>query len=159
MSAVPGKRRNLWPWLPVVGLVVVIIPNVALFIVTRRVRPAMVEQHPYLASQHIDAEKARRAAFVAAGLTLDLAVRDPRHLVCRLIAPTPVAGIHDLRLHLYRPDDITGDRILDWPDATTPLEVELPKAGTWRVHVSLAAGTTEMESAVQPLDSSGAALR
>lgn len=129
---------RVWIWVPVAGIALAVVFNVALIITAHRVRPTRVEAHPYQDSALIDAEKERSAAFVRAGLVLS-ATPDDQGVALRLSAPTGTTLSGSAAIALWRPDDPELDAAITWTDVTHPAAVPLSRTGRWRVRLELPA--------------------
>ena len=134
---------NPWPWVPLVAILLTAIPNAVMIVVTHRIRPSAVEEHPYLASMHSDQDKARHAAFTDGGWALGSRTAGLQ-LTCTLTVPAGTARPEDASVALYRPDDPDLDRVVPWPDAGAPLVIHLARPGRWRLLLELRSGATAL---------------
>jgi hypothetical protein len=135
---------NIWPWLPLIVIGAAAIANGVFVVVARRVSPQKVEDRPYAASAHFDADKAAGAAFTAKGYRLEVAAPSPASL--RLGVSGGASGAAEVRL--YRPDAPSADVAVPWPDVAQPLTIALSRQGFWRLDLRLVdAGGTPLAAA------------
>ena len=131
MSARPF---NFWPWLPVIVIGAAAIANGVFIVVARRVSPQKVEDQPYAASVHFDADKAAGVAFTTKGYRLEVAAPTPTSLHLSISGGASGAG----EVRLYRPDAPSADVTVAWPDVAQPLTIALSRQGFWRLDLRLA---------------------
>ncbi len=136
MTSVPPPR-NWWPWFPVIGLIVVAVPNIVMLVASQRVRPTAVSAQPYLESQRQGDRDAERKAFAAAGLRFTTQTLAHRRVEFTLVAMPGTAAPASAELRFYRPDNAGLDRRVPWSDPSQPFTVELPRGGRWRVTLNV----------------------
>jgi nitrogen fixation protein FixH len=143
-AAPPARRSfNPWPWVTLVAILLTAIPNAVLIVTARRVRPTMVEDHPYLASMHVDADKEAAAAFSDGGWAFATGTAGLQ-LTCSLTVPAGASRPEGASVALYRPDDPDLDRVVRWLDPGSPLVIDLARPGRWRLLVTLRSGATAL---------------
>ena len=123
---------GIWPWVPFIGLVAVLIPNLTFIYIGRQLKPESVTNTAWQDDQSIDAAAAARAQFARLGLALTHHIEQGDLLLD--ISGDPAVTID--RVTLYRPNDATLDRELSWTDPTKPLRVDRIRAGMWRLTVT-----------------------
>jgi hypothetical protein len=145
------KSFNFWPWLPVIVIGAAAIANGAIIVVARRVSPQKVEDQPFAASVHFDADKAAGEAFIARGFRLAATAPDPAtlHLAISGGASGPA------EVHLYRPDAPNADHTVAWSDVAQPLSVPLSRHGVWRLDLRLTANDGQHLAAQTVIDTLG----
>ena len=148
-------RRNLWPLVPLIGLIAVLIPSVWMVIAAHQVQPTAVTSQPYLESLNYDERKAELHAFVAAGLRLETRDLGGRRVEFTVIAPPGAPAESASEVSLYRPSDPALDRRIPWSDPTHSLTIELPRHGRWRVTVNLHGADGVVRSSTAELDVGG----
>lgn len=145
---------NPWPWMPVFVIGAAAIANGAIIITAKRVSPQKVEDQPYAASIHFDADKAAGEAFTAKGYRLDVAAPDPTSL--RLaVAGAPAGAVGPGEVRLYRPDAPAADCVVAWNDITLPLTIPLSRQGLWRLDLRLTCSDGEKLAAKTAIDTLG----
>lgn len=146
-----APRASWWPWFPVVGLLAVAVPNIAMLIASYRVRPTPVSAQPYLESLRQGERSAERQAFASAGLRLTAQTIARRRIEFTLDAGSgaPPTGVE---LVFYRPDDAQLDHRVTWADPGKPLTVELPRGGRWRVTLNVRGADGMMRAVDEDLD-------
>lgn len=146
-----AKSFNFWPWLPLFVIGAAAIANGAIIVVAKRVSPQKVEEQPYAASVHFDADKAAGEAFTARGLRLAVAAPDPNTLQLSISGNASGAG----EVRLYRPDAPGADRTVVWADVAQPLTIPLTRHGVWRLDLRLSASDGERLAAKTVIDTLG----
>ncbi len=146
-----SKPFNFWPWLPLVVIGAAAIANGAIVLVAKRVSPQKVEDQPFAASVHFDADKAAGEAFTNLGLRLETTTPDTTTL--RLDIHGDARGPGEVRL--YRPDAPAADRTVAWADTGQPLTIPLSRAGVWRIDLRLAAADGTRLAAKTVIDTTG----
>jgi hypothetical protein len=146
-----AKSFNFWPWLPLFVIGAAAIANGAIIVVAKRVSPQKVEDQPYAASVHFDADKAAGEAFTARGLRLSVVTPDPNTLQLSISGNASGAG----EVRLYRPDAPGADRTVVWVDVAQPLTIPLTRHGVWRLDLRLSASDGEHLAAKTVIDTLG----
>ncbi len=144
-------RFNFWPWLPVFVIGAAVVANVAIIIAAKRVSPQKVEDQPYAASVHFDADKAAGEAFSAHGYRLDVTAPEPTRLHLALTGAASGAG----SVRLYRPDAPSADQVVPWDDVTRPLIIPLTRQGLWRIDLRMMSSTGVRLAARTVIDTLG----
>ena len=151
MSETP-RRANWWPWFPVIGLVVVTVPSIAMLVASQRVRPTPVSAQPYIDSLHQGERSAERRAFVAAGLRLTTQTLAHRRVEFTLVAMPGTTAPANAELRFYRPDNAGLDHRVAWINPHQPFTVELPRGGRWRVTLNVLGNDGVMRAKDEELD-------
>jgi hypothetical protein len=146
-----AKSFNFWPWLPLFVIGAAAIANGAIITAAKRVSPQKVEDQPYAASVHFDADKAAAEAFTARGLRLAVTAPDANTLL--LTISGGASGAADVRL--YRPDAPGADRTVAWADVAQPLTIPLTRHGVWRLDLRLSASDGARLAAKTVIDTLG----
>lgn len=130
-----------WWMPPAIGVGIVALANAVLIVTAVHVRPQKTEDRPYAASEQEDERAKERRAFAALGWRL-AASADGSGATLSLeglggTQPGPAM------VRLYRPDDRSADRSVDWSEPARPLRLALPLPGAWlaRVAVTSSDGT------------------
>lgn len=135
----PIRTNNLWPWFPLLVLGGTAIPSLIIVLLAHHMRLGLVEDLPYQASVHYDADKQARRDFAEAGYHFSALGDGPRRLRFRLTAPPGGTAPLRAQVALYRPDDARCDRTITWDDPSHDLQVTVPHPGLWRVRVDATA--------------------
>lgn len=146
-----GKSFNFWPWLPLFVIGAAAIANGAIILVAKRVSPQKVEDQPFAASAHFDADKVAGEAFTARGFRFVVTAPDPASL--RLAISGAARGPAEVRL--YRPDAPGADTAVAWADVAQPLTIALSRQGVWRLDLRLTTSDGEHLAARTVIDTLG----
>jgi nitrogen fixation protein FixH len=139
------RRFSPWLWIPVAGLALMLIANLAMVLAAKYVRPSRVSPQPYADSARFDDEKARAEAFTAAGGRLVVVSVGSGHVRCHLETPAGITLAGPAHVSCWRPDAPELDRRLEWVAVAEPIEIALSKAGRWRLTIDNEKPITAMD--------------
>jgi len=149
------KSFNFWPWLPLFVIGAAAIANGAIILVAKRVSPQKVEDQPFAASVHFDADKIAGEAFTARGLRLAVTAPEPTKLHLIISGGDSGQARGPAEVRLYRPDAPGADTTVAWADIAQPLTIALSRQGVWRLDLRLTASDGEHLAARTVIDTLG----
>ena len=119
-----------WYLIPIVALGICAIPNITLIILAKQAHLARTDDRPFVASQRFDHDKEEQAVLARAGGQFT-GTTTAEGFTLTYSGPTLSA----VSVELQRPDNAQADRLIPWPDPTTPLKVTPERTGAWRIRV------------------------